>query len=107
MSGTAHLQRNRGKPAGHRRAATVNATVGPLREQVVSPALVGASHKRRAPNVHLNAEKGRRWLGALATIAAVVVALELIGLVSRPAAWAIAGATLVVVLALLAATSRK
>jgi predicted membrane channel-forming protein YqfA (hemolysin III family) len=52
--------------------------------------------------VHLKAEKGRRWLGAAATIAGVVLALELVGLVNRPAAWTIAALALVIALAGLA-----
>ena len=56
--------------------------------------------------MQLNANKGKRWISAAATVGGTVLVLQLVGLASRPLAWALGGAALVVVIALIA-TSRK
>lgn len=65
-----------------------------------------ASHDSWNPGVRSRVNIGRKWLSAALTIGGTLLVLELVTLVSRPLGWAVAGITLVVVLALLAQTRK-
>jgi Mn2+/Fe2+ NRAMP family transporter len=53
-------------------------------------------------NVPPKTSGGWRWVGSAATVSGTVLALELIGLISRPLGWVVAGAALVIIFVILA-----